>query len=179
MPEPIEQLLQSAKKGDPIAEQELFRHLSVRFSLFLRHRIKDEEIRKDLAQEACLTVLSKYKSEQFTVGFEAWAHGVLRIVVLRHFEKLGKDKEKSIPLEDTPQIAETDSHRIETERRLIACLKKIRQQNLRYARVLNLIYQGYSTDEICRKLNCSRNNLYVIVNRGRSLLQECLERGEE
>ncbi len=174
----INHILQAAIDGDSSAEQELFAHLSVRFELFLRHRFRNEEERKDIAQEACLTVLKKYKTEVFSKGFEVWAHGVLKIIILRHFEKMKQNRDRDLPLNESMQASTMDKNYKETEQNLLLCLKKIKDHNLRYARVLNYIYQGYSTEELCRRMSCSRNNLYVIINRGRSLLLECMKKGE-
>jgi DNA-directed RNA polymerase specialized sigma24 family protein len=54
------------------------------------------------------------------------------------------------------------------------CFRKICRSNNRHARVLNLHYQGFTTVEICRRLDISENNLYVLLSRARRALELCL-----
>jgi len=63
------------------------------------------------------------------------------------------------------------------ELKLLDCLKKVGQKNIKFARTLNLKYQGYSVEEICDRLEISRENLYTILSRARSALELCLEKG--
>ncbi|MDH4034538.1 MAG: hypothetical protein OEV80_12145, partial [candidate division Zixibacteria bacterium] len=63
------------------------------------------------------------------------------------------------------------------KRRLLDCLKKIRSTNLRYARILNLQYQGFDTEDVCRRLAVTRSNLYSLLSRARTVLELCLEEG--
>jgi len=59
---------------------------------------------------------------------------------------------------------------------LLRCLKDVLKVKRQYARALNLKYQGYSTEEICGRLGVKRGDLYVILNRGRAVLRECLDK---
>jgi len=61
---------------------------------------------------------------------------------------------------------------------LMDCLKKILLIYPRYAAVLNMVYEGYLTVEICKELEVKPNNYYVILNRGRAVLKRCLETGK-
>ena len=81
----IPQLLDRVKAGDKQAEQELLGNLLERFRVFATHRMRNREAIEEVIQDSCLTVLTKYKNETFTVGFEAWAWGVLRINIKNYF----------------------------------------------------------------------------------------------
>ena len=61
---------------------------------------------------------------------------------------------------------------------LLFCLERVGQSNRRYARILNLYYQGYTTDEVCLRLGINANHSYVALWRARSLLEICLEKGD-
>lgn len=63
------------------------------------------------------------------------------------------------------------------EMNLARCLRRLIQSYPRYARVLNLKYQGYSTEQICEKLRITRDNLYVLHSRARAELKGCLAKG--
>jgi RNA polymerase sigma factor (sigma-70 family) len=173
-------LLARAREGDKSAEKQLFEYLFVRFRLFAKHRVRQDEEAEDIAQEACITVLEKYKTETFTEGFEAWAYGVLKMKIGNHLQikaaRQGKIVSQSVTNVDAGMFSPSSDP--DFRRQLFNCLKKILKANRRYARALNLVYQGYKTDEICRKLKISRSNFYVTLNRGRSMLRICLETGE-
>jgi len=57
---------------------------------------------------------------------------------------------------------------------LVECLRELIRGFPRYARVLNLVQQGYGTEEICERMTISRNNLYVLLSRGRKVLKDCI-----
>lgn len=174
----MDRLLIRAKQGNEKAEKELFQCLLVRFKALAKRRIGKGEA-EDIAQEACLTVLQKYKTETFTKGFEAWAYGVLRMKIGNYMQGLmKKQKEMTSELEaDQTQKFTSTEPDYDLKRKLIDCLKKIIKRNRLYARVLNFIHQGYKSDEICQRLRIKANNFYVILNRGRRLLKTCLETG--
>ena len=64
------------------------------------------------------------------------------------------------------------------KRRLLGCLQKICRQNVRYARILNLHYQGYKTGEVCGRMDVRPATLYSVLSRARSMLEDCLEKGD-
>lgn len=174
----MDRLLARVKEGDGKAEKELFQYLFVRFKTLAKRRIGEGEA-EDIAQEACLTVLQKYKTETFTKGFEAWAYGVLKMKVGNYIQGL-LVKQKSL----TPELEADQAPRFATlkpdyelKRKLVDCLKQISKRSRIYARILNFIQQGYKTDEICQRLQIKANNYYVILNRGRRMLRTCLETG--
>jgi RNA polymerase sigma factor (sigma-70 family) len=176
----LDDLLKRAGKGDQTAEQEIFRFLLLRFGLFARHWVEDARAAEDIVQEACVTVLEKYKAETYSVGFEAWAYGVLRMTIRRHYQQAAAEKSRFVrtTAHERIQQVKPESDLVALQKRLRHCLSKIVKTNRRYARVLNLTYQGYKSDEICPKLGISRNSFYVTLYRARSLLRDCLESGE-
>lgn len=174
----MENFLNRALEGDEKAEKELFQYLFVRFKAFAKRRIGDGDA-EDIAQEACLTVLQKYKTEKFTIGFEAWAYGVLKMKIGNHIQGLMVKQKRLVPESeaDQNQMSSSPESDYDLKRKLIDCMRKIIKHNPPYARVLNLIYQGYTTNEISGKLKINQNHLYVMLNRGRGMLKSCLETG--
>ncbi len=172
----MEHFLDRALEGDEKAENELFQYLFVRFRAFAKRRIGDGEA-EDIAQEACLTVLQKYKTEKFTIGFEAWAYGVLKMKIGNYIQGLMVKQKSLVPESEADQTLKSSSPEpdYDLKRKLLNCLKRIIKRNPLYARVLNFIYQGYAIEEISQRLKLKPNNLYVILNRGRGILQTCLE----
>lgn len=168
----LDDLVHRALGGDKEAENETFRFLLVRFRLFVRQKIGDIEAADDIAQKACITVFEKYKTEKFSVGFGAWAYGVLKMGVRNYFAGKKKIVSDISEKDKIPSSGQVDPG---IELSLIKCLGKLITINRRYARVLNLAYQGFDAEEICNKLGVTKNNYYVILNRARSLLWECLK----
>ena len=174
----LDELLLKARSGNTEAETEIFQYLFVRFKHIAKRRIGIEEC-EDISQEACRIVLEKYKNVAFEISFERWAYGVLKNVIGNYIQKiLGKKHESTAQLEAYQKLkSENQESFHDLRRQLLICLKKIMTKGPKYARALNLIYQGYKADVISQKLNVTPNNLYVILNRARKMMKECLEKG--
>jgi len=172
----FDDLIKRAKSGDESAENEILSIFSLRFRLISKHRIWSIEDAEEIAQESCITVLEKYKDEYFSKGIEEWAYGILRMKIGNYLQrKKVRNKVHSMSTDKIDILHEAKNPTNEIKIRLSDCMKKLIQQYPRYARALNLIYQGFKTKEICKKMMISDNHLYVVLNRGRSLLKNCLE----
>jgi RNA polymerase sigma factor (sigma-70 family) len=175
----LEQLLVRARAGDRTAEQEMFEYLLARFTYLAQRRISAEEAR-DVAQDACLTVLEKYRTEAPQERFLPWAYEVLRNKIGNYYQhqKVQKRVMADLPPDSPAQSPDRAEADLETRLRLILCMKRLVKAYPRFARILNLIYQGYTTDEICERMRLTANNLYVSLTRSRKLLNNCLEKGD-
>lgn len=174
----MEELLARARAGDTAAEERLFQHLLVRFELLAKRRVRDGETARDIAQESCMAVFSKYKAEESINNFAAWTYGVLRMKIGNHIQKDKTERKVVSAGSDIESIAGNPceiGH--ELKNALLACLKKVLKVRTQYARALNLCHLGYGTDEVCERLGVNRGNLYVILNRGRAVLKQCLDKG--
>ena len=180
IPSDMERLLERARRGDRGAEEKIFKFILDRFRIFARHKIGNCEAADDVVQDACAAILKKYKTEVFTTGFEAWAYGVLRMKIRNHFYTQSGNRETTMSDTKAQKVGFNGPAIVDSrlEIRLGVCLKKIVLVKPLYARILNLAYQGYTTDEICERLNIKPNYLYVALNRARRLLRACLETGE-
>jgi len=172
----MEELLAKALTGDKNAENQLFAYLLVRFRHFAKQYIQMTDA-EDVAQEACLTILEKYKTERFSKSFQAWAYGVLKMKIGNYFQSADSRRKKIADSQSfEPNVVDiSQTANLDLKRKLMNCMKKINKVNPRYTRVLNLVQQGYKTDEITQMLQINRNNYYVILNRGRKMLKTCLE----
>jgi RNA polymerase sigma factor (sigma-70 family) len=171
----LDQLLTRAKAGDKMTEEELFGYLFVRFRTIAKRRIGEQDA-EDVAQEACLTVLEKYKTATYARGFAAWAYEILRNKIGNYWRKKGKGMKPKHEIHEATDtsVKNPDSH---LKMKLLKCLRQLVKESQDYARVLNLSYQGYTTKEICQRLGIKPNNCYVILYRARHWLKTCLERG--
>jgi RNA polymerase sigma factor (sigma-70 family) len=175
----INRLLHRAAGGDEDARNKLFQYLFVRFKIIAKRRIGTRDA-EDIAQETCLTVLQKYQQETFTKSFEQWAYGVLKMKIGNYLQGELTKQKKTGPYDDRQPSFHPDklSPNYDLPIRLLRCLRQIILRNPLYARVLNFVYQGYSTEEICRRLDINSNYLYVALNRARKMMRSCLEKNK-
>ena len=169
----MEHLLEKAKSGDKNAEKEIFSHLFVRFKYLAKRRIGEENC-EDLAQEACMTIAEKYKTEEYTVGFAAWAYGVLKMKIGNFLQAKKRLSGKQKSFDNGYVLNRASDPDPDLKRALIKCIKKVAREYRRYARALNLTFLGYDTEDICRRLQIKPGHYYVVLNRGRAMLKECL-----
>jgi RNA polymerase sigma-70 factor (ECF subfamily) len=175
----INTLHKEAVSGEKNAESSLFELLTVRLRYLATLRLRSVEDAEEVVQEALMAISREYAEISIETSFAAWAHKVLINRILNHVKtkKLRDGRiEKKFNPENMPEGGIHESNP-DLKRRLLECLRKISDLNPRYARILNFQYQGYKTEEICRRISVNSNNLYVILSRARSLLQHCLKTG--
>jgi RNA polymerase sigma-70 factor (ECF subfamily) len=165
------------RSGDKVAEDNLFQTLAVRFALIAHKRKYDKADAEDVVQNWLMTIAREYKQINFELSFSAWAHKVLDNRILAHFKEKRSHGGRTIPLFDDLNQPEAWAADPTLESRLLECLQEISAHDRRYARILNLHYQGYTTQEVCERLKVSQENSYVILFRARSKLEKCLEKG--
>ena len=163
--------------GNKNEEDNFFSSLSERFQLVAEQKILNETDRQEVVQNALMVVLRKYREMSFEVSFSAWAYDVLQKEILKYYRTKGSRAKRFSEDEEAYFNAGIRSIDPALKKDLLDCLSKICRFNQRFARVLNLKYQGFEIDEICRKLEVNMSNLYVILSRARSKLKLCLEKG--
>jgi len=176
----INALYEQARTGDPVKEDLLFKALTVRFRLFTRQRVWSEVDADEVVQETLTAISREYQAQTFTVSFSAWAYKVLDNRILDYMQKQKRRSGKfdHLTAAESVAAAHRDDQYIDLKRRLLACLEKVGTANVRYARILNLQYQGYTTQEICGRLDLTATNFYTVLSRARSLLAACLQQGD-
>lgn len=171
----VQQVFNQARQGDKTAEQKCLEYLRVRFVQFAKYKIGGSEA-EDLAQEACLTVLQRYKEDGPRDHFEAWAYKILRNKIGNYIQADNVRRRTMVDCDRLPEgtnaVAPASDPMLRSK--MLNCLKKVLKGYPRYARVLNFSQQGYRTEEICERMGVTANNLYVMLNRGRKLFNDCL-----
>ncbi|MCX6835020.1 MAG: RNA polymerase sigma factor [candidate division Zixibacteria bacterium] len=173
----LNELFDLARAGDSSAEKQLFGYLSERFRRFARLRIWDPSNADEVVQETMVTILREYRALEVTSSFTAWAYKVLDNRIMTCLQSQ-RTRDRRMDRDTSVEILGTSSPDIDLRRRLIECLKKVCGVNRRYGRVLNFHSQGYSTPEICERVNLKESTLYSLLHRSRALLQRCLETGD-
>lgn len=169
----LNELQNAAKNGDRSAERKLFEYLSVRFHLIVYHRVWDEEAAKEVAQDALAVVAREYRGLEIHTSFAGWAHQVLEYRILAYIKSKGTQDQRMTG--DSEQVAADPPDPV-FKLKLSHCLKTVGRANRRYARILNLHYHGYSTEEVCERMGISVTNCYVLLSRARLMLEKCLEK---
>lgn len=174
----IDELYAAVCAGELKAESRLFERLSVRFSLIAHLKIGNREDAEDVVQEALSVIAKEYKNMEFR-SFRAWAYKVFDNRLLDYIgRKMRKTADMASMTDEGKLMIENSNRDFDLKIRLRECLAKVRATNTRYARILNLHYQGFPTENICSKLGVTKENLYMILSRARSTLDRCLETGE-
>lgn len=176
----INELHTKAISGDKAAETELFSILSARFQLIVHKRLWNRIDAEEVAQEALTVTFKEYKSASYASDFVSWAYKVLDNRMLAYFQNVKRNIDRKKSMANYTIRSQDSRYQPDPElgRRLLDCMKKLGQSNIRYARVLNYTYQGFSSEQICQRLKITRTNLYSILSRARSLLGFCLETGD-
>lgn len=131
-----------------------------------------------MVQDALAAISREFAELRVESSFAAWAYKVLDNRILASIK--GKRSYYSRMKDSADETDHIGATRTDPELmiKLEDCLRKVVRANQKYARILNLSYQGYSIDEICGRLNINRNHAYVLLSRARSMLALCLEKGE-
>lgn len=170
--------LARAKEGDRKAENRLFSELLSKFLTITYYRVRDKELSRDIATEACQIIYCKYRTEKIVTSFEAWAQGILNTHIRHCLSKeIKRDAaltKLEFPIGEEISIESSEEFKLQ----LKYCFKRLLVLNNRYARVINLAYQGFKSSDICKKLSISRTNYYVQLYRAREVLWKCLTKGD-
>jgi RNA polymerase sigma-70 factor (ECF subfamily) len=156
-------------------------------------RVRDRSAAEDLVQETFLAALKSRESFSGGSSEATWLVGILKHKVADHFrhqarEAPANDGDLREPFDPSPFDRSghwasgpadwggnpADLHRQrEFLRQLTKCLSGLspRQANAFTLREI----EGADTREICKVLNVTETNLWVILHRARTLLRRCLE----
>lgn len=175
----INALFDIALKGDEIAEKELFEALSVRYRAIAHQRIWEINDVEDIVQEALMTVVREYRGLDVRTSFSAWAIRVLDNRILAYLKRKRTSQSRQAGSPPVEYTTSDGSHSPDLKLRLMRCLKEVFRVNPQYARILNLHYQGFTIDEVCRHMGIKSGNAYVTLSRARQMLAGCLEKRSE
>jgi len=154
-------------------------------------RVGDEDIAKDILQDTFVAALQASKSFKGNAAERTWLVAILKHKIIDHYRRSNSQKaqaEVPLDLEFDPggegyllqrQIADPESTRendpIENSELGLAIQNCLSQIPRNHARAFSLkTIEHWSTEDICKELNISPSNLWVMVHRARTALMECL-----
>jgi RNA polymerase sigma factor (sigma-70 family) len=171
----LEDLQRAVRAGDSDAENVLLQLLSERFRLLAYQKVWNTEDAKEVAQDALVAVIRELKTLDIHTSFAAWAQRVFENRLLAYIKTKQAQERRVGARLDMDSMLPSEEISLRLRQRLLLCFERVARVSRRYARILNLHYQGFSTQEICRRLQISENNCYVLLFRSRTLLKNCLE----
>lgn len=164
-------------------------------------RVNDHQIALDLIQDTFLGALSALESFEGRSTEKTWLISILKRKIIDHYRKSSRSREDPLidnnfneDKEDLPFYSDGEMQgywradrvpqdwNISTEKALEnEELKKIIEQCIavlpkKYAAVFILrIIEEITSDEVCKELNITASNLWVILHRAKLQLRDCIE----
>ena len=155
-------------------------------------RVNDSDLAKDLVQETFFAGLKSAKNFEGKATERTWLVSILKRKVIDHYRKINSNKGKaevrmnfyeggenegSWIEERVPQswanASEKDIENEELKSQLDSCIAKLPEK---YAMVFRMkTIQEFETEEICKELDITASNLWVIIHRARTQLRKCME----
>lgn len=155
-------------------------------------RVSNEDIAKDLVQDTFFAGLKSAKNFQGKSTERTWLVSILKRKIIDHYRKINSKKGQAEVrmnfyddgenegnwIEDrVPQSWNNQSEKnIENEElksQLERCIDALPEK---YAMVFRMkTIQEFETEEICKELDITSSNLWVIIHRARTQLRRCME----
>ena len=174
----VENLYKQVCNGDISAENQLFSVLFLRFEAVARKRIWNRDDAEEVVQEALKAVIDNYKDADVQGPFVAWAHKVLLHKIWDYYGVKKRQSKYMTTMDSLDLTSKNWTPDPTLEGEIQKCMRKLLEVNPRYARLMVLVYQGYSAEEICETLGITKGNCYTILSRARSMIKHCLQKGE-
>ncbi|WP_299667142.1 sigma-70 family RNA polymerase sigma factor [uncultured Polaribacter sp.] len=155
-------------------------------------RVNNSDLAKDLVQETFFAGLKSAKNFQGKASERTWLVSILKRKIIDYYRKINSKKgqaevrmnfyqsgenEGNWIEERVPQSWDNQSEKnIENEElrnQLEACINNLPEK---YAMVFRMkTVQEFETEEICKELDITSSNLWVIIHRARTQLRKCME----
>jgi RNA polymerase sigma-70 factor (TIGR02943 family) len=157
-------------------------------------RVNDRETAKDLVQETFLAAWRNYDNFKGEISEKNWLFTILKNKIIDHFRKASTRLTDSLPgiadedayfddakhwtIATAPQDWNLDTdapiERKEFYEVLYMCKGKLKEiQNA----VFTMKYlEGLESEDICKELNITASNYWVLIHRAKLQLRECLEK---
>jgi len=156
-------------------------------------RVPERDVAKDLVQDAFVTALKGKENFRGEISEKNWLFLILRSRILDYYKKrkevlagdLTPDEEDDDGFFDErghwlkdrlPQAWSTDEkvRQDEFKQVLHGCLGRLKDRQ-RDAFAMKYI-EGLETEEVCKELNVSSSNYWVLIHRAKLQLRDCLEK---
>ena len=155
-------------------------------------RVNNSDLAKDLVQETFFAGLKSAKNFQGKATERTWLVSILKRKIIDYYRKINSKKgqaevrmnfyddgenegnwlEERVP-QSWDNASEKNIENEELKNQLEACINKLPEK---YAMVFRMkTVQEFETEEICKELDITSSNLWVIIHRARTQLRKCME----
>jgi RNA polymerase sigma-70 factor (TIGR02943 family) len=155
-------------------------------------RVNNRDLAKDLVQETFFAGLKSAKNFQGKATERTWLVSILKRKIIDHYRKINSKKgqaevrmnfyddgenegnwlEERVP-QSWDNASEKNIENEELKNQLEACINKLPEK---YAMVFRMkTVQEFETEEICKELDITSSNLWVMIHRARTQLRKCME----
>ena len=134
----INELHRQLLDGTKSIENELFSKLSARFRYVAQQRIGNRLDAEEIVQDSLADVANKYRSIEFKTSFSAWAYKVLHLNILDYYRKKNVRVSSMLPMPSEELLVAADNPDTELRLRLKDCMRKLRRDSIRLARILHI-----------------------------------------
>ncbi|WP_372794317.1 sigma-70 family RNA polymerase sigma factor [Lutibacter sp.] len=155
-------------------------------------RINNEDLAKDIIQDTFFAALKAQTNFKGLASERTWLISILKRKIIDHYRKINSTKgkaevkmnfysdgdregewiEERAPSSwgsEIEQVIEND----ELSEALENCIENLPEK---YAMVFRMkTIQQFETEEICKELDITSSNLWVIIHRARTQLRKCME----
>ncbi len=156
-------------------------------------RVNDAEAAKDLVQETFLAAWRNRENFKGEISEKNWLYTILKNKIIDYYRKASNRLTESLPQftnkenhfdaeehwtsSAAPKNWSAENKKLETKEFyevLNNCRQKLKEiQNA----VFSMKYlDGVSSEEICKELNITASNYWVLIHRAKLQLRECLEK---
>ncbi|NRR91620.1 sigma-70 family RNA polymerase sigma factor [Winogradskyella undariae] len=156
-------------------------------------RVSDREIAQDLISETFLAGLKSMVNFKGEASERTWLISILKRKIIDHYRKINSNKGKAEVRMNYHSDTETEGDWLEervsdasdktAEDKLVNselgdaiydCLGKLPEKQAEVFKMKTML--DYDTETICKELDITASNLWVIIHRARTSLAECMEK---
>jgi len=155
-------------------------------------RVNDSEIAKDLVQDTFLAAWRNHDNFKGEISEKNWLYAILKNKIIDHFRKASTRLTDSLPgmadddayFDDAdhwtkaayPQQWETETPIVKKEFYNILGRCKAKLKNLQDTVFTMKYLDGLESEEICKVLNITPSNYWILIHRAKLQLRACLEK---
>jgi len=155
-------------------------------------RVNNREIAQDLISETFLAGLKSMKNFKGEASERTWLISILKRKIIDYYRKINSNKGKAEvrmsyntdkdtegdwleerAADTTVKTAEDTMVNTELGNAIYDCLAKLPEKQADVFKMKTIL--GYDTETICKELDITASNLWVIIHRARTALSECME----
>ncbi len=181
--------MEESVKPDPKKWIERYADMLYQYAL---PRVKDSSTAEDLVQETFLAALKGLENFRADASEKNWLFAILKHKIIDHYRTKNIDASNTLGYTETDEwftvegIWKTDKRpnkwnitndpmdKKEIQKIIDLCKKKLKELQ---QKVFTLKYlEDLDSDEICKVLNISTTNYWVLIHRARLQMRECVEK---